>query len=186
MDALKYHITDEWNEARWTAVERIYEQAFPLDGKKSRDIVRRMFEKRMCQLHTIALGSEIIGMALTGIDQQAGALLIDYIAVRKDARGSGYGRLLLDRIKQWAHTVAGCKGIIVEVESDPTEENSKRIRFWETNGFHLTAYVHQYIWVPEPYRAMYLNFEEANRLPEDGKMLFRSITRFHEKAYRGS
>jgi GNAT superfamily N-acetyltransferase len=93
LKALEYHITDEWNEARWAAVEQIYEQAFPLDGKKSRDIVRRMFEKRMCQLHTIAQGSEIIGMALTGIDQQAGALLIDYIAVRKDVRGSGYGRL---------------------------------------------------------------------------------------------
>ncbi|WP_053373967.1 MULTISPECIES: N-acetyltransferase [Bacillales] len=186
MEALEYSITDEWNEARWIAAERIYEQAFPLDGKKSRDIVRRMFEKRMCQLHTMAQDSEMVGMALTGIDQHAGALLIDYIAVRKDFRGSGYGRLFLDRIKEWARTAANCKGIIVEVESEPTEENSRRIHFWESNGFHLTAYIHQYIWVPEPYQAMYLNFEEDIRLPDDGKLLFRSITRFHEKAYRRS
>ncbi|UVI29278.1 GNAT family N-acetyltransferase [Paenibacillus spongiae] len=184
MDALEYRITDEWDQARWNGAERIYEQAFPLDGKKSRDIIRRMFEKGMCQLHTIVQGSETIGMALTGVDHQASALLIDYLAVRQDVRGSGYGRLLLDRIKQWARTIAGCKGIIVEVESEPTEENSRRIHFWETNGFQLTAYVHQYIWVPEPYQAMYVNFDETNRLPEDGKILFRSITRFHEKAYR--
>lgn len=184
MDALKYRITDEWDEARWTAAERIYEQAFPLDGKKSRAIICRMFEKGMCQLHTIAQGSEIVGMALTGIDHQAGALLIDYLAIRKDIRGRGHGRLFLDRIKQWSRTVAGCKGIIIEVESERTEENSRRIHFWESNGFHLTAYVHQYIWVPEPYQAMFLNFDENNRLPEDGKILFRSITRFHEKAYR--
>lgn len=186
MEALEYRITDEWNEAQWSAAEQIYEQAFPLEGKKSRDIVHRMFEKRMCQLHTIAQGSEIFGMALTGIDQKAGALLIDYIAVRKELRGKGYGRLLLDRIKNWARTVANCKGIIVEVESDPTEENSRRIHFWETNGFHLTAYVHQYIWVTEPYQAMYFNLEESNRLPDDGKLLFRSIIQFHEKAYRRS
>ncbi len=181
---MEYQITDEWDETRWITVEQIYEQAFPLDGKKSRDIIRRMFEKRMCQLHTIAQGSEIVGMALTGIDKQADALLIDYLAVRTDVRGRGYGRLLLDRIKQWTRTAAGCKGIIVEVESEPTEENSRRVHFWEMNGFHLTAYVHQYIWVPEPYQAMYLNFDEMDRLPEDGIMLFRSITRFHEKAYR--
>ncbi|MDQ6422703.1 GNAT family N-acetyltransferase [Paenibacillus sp. LHD-117] len=186
MTDLEYRIIDDWNEARWSAVERIYEQSFPLDGKKSRDIIRRMFEKRMCQLHTIAQGSDIVGMALTGIDQQAGALLIDYIAIHKDLRGSGYGRQLLDRIKEWTRTVANCKGIIVEVESEPTEENCRRIHFWQRNGFHLAAYVHQYIWVPEPYQAMYLNFEESNRLPDDGKLLFRSITKFHEKAYRRS
>lgn len=186
MDAIEYRITDEWEEARWAAVESIYEQAFPLDGKKSRDIIRRMFEKRMCQLHTISQGSEFVGMALTGIDLQAEALIIDYIAIRKDVRGIGHGRHLLNLIKQWTQTVAGCKGIIVEVESEPTEENRQRIHFWETNGFHLTPYVHQYIWVPEPYQAMYLNFDENNRLPEDGKLLFRSITRFHEKAYRRS
>jgi GNAT superfamily N-acetyltransferase len=185
LDALEYRNTEEWDEARWNAVEPIYEQAFP-SGRKSRDIIRRMFQKRMCRLHTIAQGSEIVGMALTGTDHQAGALIIDYIAVRKDARGSGYGSLLLGFIKQWAQTIEGCKGIIVEVEAQPTEANRQRIRFWETNGFHLTAYVHQYIWVPEPYRAMYLNFDEHNVLPEDGEVLFRSITRFHQEAYRRS
>ncbi|WP_282942609.1 GNAT family N-acetyltransferase [Paenibacillus sp. RC67] len=184
MDALEYSITDEWDDVSWTEAERIYEQAFPLEGKKSRDIIRRMFEKGMCQLHTLSQKSGMVGMALTGIDQQAGALLIDYLAVSEDFRGRGYGRMLLDHIKQWTQTNTGCKGILVEVESEPTEENKQRIHFWETNGFHLTVYVHHYIWVPEPYQAMYLNFEEANRLPEDGKMLFRSITRFHEKAYR--
>ncbi|QYR20242.1 GNAT family N-acetyltransferase [Paenibacillus sp. sptzw28] len=186
MDAFEYRVTDEWDEARWTAAECIYEQAFPLHGRKSGDIIRGMFEKRMCQLHTISQGSEIVGMALTGIDHRAEALIIDYIAVRKDVRGTGHGRHLLDLIKQWAQTVAECKGIIVEVESEPTVENRQRIHFWETNGFHLTAYVHQYIWVPEPYQAMYLNFDERNRLPEDGKILFRSITRFHQKAYHRS
>ncbi|MBE1442118.1 GNAT family N-acetyltransferase [Paenibacillus sp. OAS669] len=181
---LDYQITDEWDEVLWSSVEPIYEQAFPIGGRKSRDIVRRMFSRKMCQLHTISRGSEFIGMALSGIDKQAGALLIDYLAIRSEVRGEGNGRCFLDRIKEWARTHAECKGIIVEVEAEPTEENQRRVQFWEANGFHLTDYVHQYIWVPEPYRAMYLNFNERDRLPEDGEQLFRSITRFHEKAYR--
>ncbi|UJF36213.1 GNAT family N-acetyltransferase [Paenibacillus hexagrammi] len=123
-------------------------------------------------------------MALTGVDQEAKALLIDYIAIRQDARGKGCGRLMLDHIKQWARAAAGCKGMIVEVESEPTDENTRRIHFWESVGFHLTPYVHQYIWVPEPYQAMYVNFNQEDPLPEDGKALFKSITGFHEKAYR--
>ncbi|RIX50256.1 GNAT family N-acetyltransferase [Paenibacillus nanensis] len=186
MLALDYWITEEWNESQWLAAERIYEQAFPHGGRKNRDIIRRMFEKRMCQLHTIAHESEIVGMALTGIDKQVGALLIDYIAIREDVRGSGYGRLLLNRIKEWAQSAASCRGIIVEVEAERTEENSRRIHFWESCGFHLTDYLHHYIWVPEPYRAMVMSFEESNRLPHDGKLLFRSITKFHERAYRRS
>ncbi|MCR2807826.1 GNAT family N-acetyltransferase [Paenibacillus soyae] len=186
MEDLEYRVTGEWDDVLWGKVEPIYEQAFPLDGKKSRDIIRRMFGKRMCELHTIGHGPEIVGMALTGIDKQAGALIIDYIAIRQDVRGSRHGRILLDYIKEWARAVAECKGIIVEVESDPTDENVRRIHFWQRNGFQLTSYVHQYIWVPEPYRAMYLNFDESDPLPDDGKLLFRSITKFHEKAYRRS
>ncbi|EFM10221.1 GCN5-related N-acetyltransferase [Paenibacillus curdlanolyticus YK9] len=186
LEAMDYQITDDWDEERWQAAERIYEQAFPLDGKKSRDIIRGMFAKRMCQLHTIAYGTEIVGMALTGIDQRVGAVIIDYIAVRADYRGTGVGRSLLDRIKQWGHETAGCKGIIVEVESEATAENWQRKHFWQSNGFQLTDYVHRYIWVPETYQAMVMSFDEREPLPEDGKLLFRSITRFHEKAYRGS
>lgn len=183
MEALEYRITDEWDEELWDEAEPIYEQAFP-SGRKSRGIIRHMFEIKMCQLHTISQDSETVGMALTGIDEQAGAVLIDYVAVSAEARGSGLGGLLLDRIKEWSRTVQGCKGIIVEVESEPTEENRVRKHFWEKNGFVLTDYVHQYIWVPEPYQAMYYNFNESHPLPVDGRALFRSITRFHENAYR--
>lgn len=184
MDVVEYRITEKWDEALWNEVEPIYEQAFPLDGKKSREIIKRMFDKKMCQLHTIAQGSNPIGMALTGIDKQAGALIIDYLAIREEARGQGHGRYLLDCMKRWTQSVTDCRGIIVEVEAELTEENHQRIEFWKSNGFHLTSYVHQYIWVPEPYQAMYLNFNETDKLSEDGKILFRSITRFHEKAYR--
>ncbi|TMV47598.1 GNAT family N-acetyltransferase [Paenibacillus mesophilus] len=181
---MEYIATDEWDETLWREAERIYNKAFPEHGRKSAEIIRRMFDKGMCTLHTAADRREMVAMALTGIDKQAEALLIDYIAVKEEARGKGYGRTFLSHIRDWAETEAHCRGIIVEVEAEPSEANRRRIRFWERCGFRLTDYVHHYIWVPEPYRAMYLNFHADNPLPGDGEALFRSITRFHRKAYR--
>jgi GNAT superfamily N-acetyltransferase len=180
---LDYDITDEWNEQVWFKAEYIYHQAFPAEGRKSRAIIRRMFGKRMCQLHLATLGSETVAMALTGINKEARVLILDYIAIKEDLRGNGYGRLFINHIKQWAETTAACLGIVVEVESEASPDNSRRIHFWEKCGFHLTEYVHHYIWVPEPYRAMYLNFNPESRLTENGEKLFRYITQFHKKAY---
>lgn len=183
MKPLDYHVSYDWNEARWTMVENIYEQAFP-HGRKSRAIIQRMFERSMCQIHTLSAGRDIVGMALTGHVQQYKALIIDYIAISMHSRGKGYGHLLLERIKQWAQSLEHCLGIVVEVESGTTDEIKRRIRFWNTNGFHLTHYVHQYIWVPEPYQAMVYHFDQKQPLPNDGESLFRIITHFHRRAFR--
>jgi GNAT superfamily N-acetyltransferase len=182
---MEHHITDEWNDQLWSKVEPIYQQAFPKEGKKTRAVIRGMFDKEMSQLHTVTDGTEVIAMALTGIITKADVLIIDYIAISEDQRSKGYGRLFMDQIKKWAQK-EGCKGIVVEVESEPTEENIRRIRFWEQCGFHLTEYEHHYIWVPEPYRAMYFNFFPEDPLPDEGEALFRYITKFHKQAYSRS
>jgi GNAT superfamily N-acetyltransferase len=181
---MEYQTIAEWNEEIWTKAERIYQQAFPKEGRKSRAIIRQMFEKQMCQLHFASENSELIAMALTGVTKKV--LIIDYIAIKEDLRGKGYGRLFMDYIINWAEIIACCTGVVVEVEAEAALENSRRIRFWEACGFHFTEYVHHYIWVPEPYHAMYLNFNPKIPLSEDGKELFRYITQFHEKAYRKS
>jgi GNAT superfamily N-acetyltransferase len=179
---LEYKTTAEWDAAVWTKAESIYQMAFPKEGRKSRAQIRRMFERKMCHLHITTDNNEVIAMALTAMDEQASILIIDYIAIRQDLRSKGYGKLLINYIKNWAETKK-CRGIIVEVEAESTLENSSRVRFWEACGFRLTDYVHQYIWVPEPYQAMYLSMDKANRLPDDGEKLFHYINQFHKKAY---
>jgi GNAT superfamily N-acetyltransferase len=180
---LNFTTTTEWDEALWERVEPVYDQAFPQEGRKSDAIIRRMFQRGIAQLHTASSGEAMIGMAITGIDRDIEALLIDYLAVRTDYRSKGLGGLFLNYIRNWAQTDAGCRGIFIEVEAEPGEANLRRIGFWERYGFHLTDYVHQYVWVPEPYRAMYCNFDPARPLPDDGRTLFRSITNFHQRAY---
>ncbi|UUZ95010.1 GNAT family N-acetyltransferase [Paenibacillus sp. P25] len=179
---MNFHTTNEWNEALWLQAEPIYHQAFPEHGRKKREIIRRMFERRLSLLHTATDKEEVAAMAISGIDPATHVMVVDYLAVRNDYRGQGWGRRFMDYIKEWAESEGGCRGIVIEVEAEPTPENHARIRFWERCGFTLTDYVHEYIWVPEPYRAMVLNLHTDNPLPADGKTLFRYITDFHKKS----
>lgn len=181
---MEFNTTTEWNERHWKEAEPVYEQAFPAAGRKNPAIIRRMLERGIGQLHTAVLHKETIAMALTGHSAKGEVTIIDYLAVDEAYRNQGVGRRLIDYIRAWSGQQSVCRGIVIEVEAEPTEANLGRIRFWERNGFRLTDDVHQYIWVPEPYRAMILHLTEANRLPEDGKTLFRYITSFHERAYR--
>lgn len=183
MRTLEYLTTDIWQEELWREAEPIYHQAFPEKGRKSFAIIRSMFERGLCQLHLAREGDVTVAMAITGIDSHASALILDYIAVSKHERGRGLGKLFIDYIRSWAES-AGCRGIVIEVEAEATEENLRRIRFWEGCGFVLTEGIHQYIWVPEPYRAMVLHLTRKNRLSEDGETLFSYITNFHKRAYR--
>ncbi|QGQ96484.1 GNAT family N-acetyltransferase [Paenibacillus psychroresistens] len=179
---MEYKTITEWDELIWKKTEGIYQQAFPKEGRKSRTNIRRMFERKMCHLHLAIDNNEVIAMALTAMDEQALVLIIDYIAIREDLRSKGHGKLLINYIKEWAETTKS-RGIIVEVEAESNPENTNRIRFWQAYGFRLTEYVHQYIWVPEPYQAMYLNMDKANGLPEGGEKLFQYINQYHKKAY---
>jgi GNAT superfamily N-acetyltransferase len=182
---LDYRTFVAWDEEAWGQIEPIYYQAFKEKGRKTKANFKQTLENRIGQLHIAKLDSEAVAMALTGMFEEDKILLIDYLAVRADLRDRGVGRGLLNYLVTWARENHQAVGAIVEIEADPTEENERRKRFWSSCGFIPTDYVHKYIWVPEPYRAMYLNLSPDARLPEDGETLFQYITEFHRKAYRG-
>ncbi|MFD1956319.1 GNAT family N-acetyltransferase [Paenibacillus thailandensis] len=182
---MEHLVSDQWDEQLWLRAEPIYEEAFPEHGRKSRSIVRRMLDRGLAELHVWQDRGAAVAMAITAIDRSRNLLIIDYIAVSFERRGQGLGLACLNDIRAWARNSRGCKGIVIEVEAERTEENEKRIRFWQKAGFVLTDYVRSYIWVPETYKAMYLKLDESRPVPPpDGKTLFKSIINYHEKAYR--
>ncbi|QHT61453.1 GNAT family N-acetyltransferase [Paenibacillus lycopersici] len=183
---MEYRAYGQWDEEAWSAAEPIYKEAFPEHGRKNKAIVRRMLDRGISNLHVWRSGREPAAMALTAYDARTRLLVIDYIAVRRSMRRSGVGRRCIDDIRGWAiRTMPDCRGLVIEVEAEENETNAERIRFWQRIGFRLTGYVHAYIWVPETYRAMYWPFEEVEPvLKDDGKSLFKAITRYHERAYR--
>ncbi len=180
---MRHIIWNRWDETQWQQIAPLYRQAFP-NGAKTKEIIKIMFDKRMCELHAgIMDNEEPAAMALTGRADNIHALIIDYFAVRRDLRNQGIGSEFLRLIQAWAKERQRLEGIIIEAEAAPTEENDRRRQFWMRNGFRQTEYVHRYIWVPETYQALYLPFGEGARLPEDGESLFRHITAFHRRAY---
>lgn len=176
----------QWDEKLWTEVGPIYLQAFAEKGAKPEKIIRNMFRKQICFLHFGIAEDEIVSMALTGKMEGTSCLLIDYLAVHEKWQKLGLGMKLLEYIQEWSLYEGGCDSLIIEVESDETRENLARINFWKKCGFKLTDYIHHYIWVPEPYQAMYLKLQTDAILPEDGKDLFKNIGQFHKESYQGS
>jgi GNAT superfamily N-acetyltransferase len=182
---MEFMITEQWDDSLWLLIGPVYREAFPR-GAKTESILRSMLDRRIAWLHTGLEDGRASAMAVTGIVVEGtnNVLIIDYMAVRRDKRGLGVGRKFMNMIREWAQREHGVHAIVIEVEAEDKEENAYRMSFWEKCGFRPTTYVHKYIWVPEPYLAMLLPLDDANIIPEDGKILFRYITKFHEKAYR--
>lgn len=179
---MEFRTVDYWDEELWKKGSMIYYQAFGEHGK-SEKIIRNMFQKQICYLHVIEQDSTVIAIAITGKLKEVRALLIDYLAVKQDVRNQGIGLQFMDFLKIWCLTEGRFDSMIIEVEAERTSENLARIRFWEKCGFTLTDYIKKYIWVPEPYQAMYHNLHHNAKLPSDGETLFQYIAQFHKQSF---
>jgi GNAT superfamily N-acetyltransferase len=181
---VKFITVDHWDDELWEKAKIIYEEAFGKSGAKSEKIIRNMFAKGICFLHVLFADNDAVGMAITGKLKNTNALLIDYLAVRIDNRKQGIGQRLLDYIKEWSRSQHQLEAVIIEVESEPTPENLARINFWQKNEFQLTDYIHHYIWVPEPYKAMYCKLTSNAKTPQNGEELFQLIVQFHKESFK--
>ncbi|MCZ8519927.1 MULTISPECIES: GNAT family N-acetyltransferase [Paenibacillus] len=176
----------QWDQKLWDQMEPVYHEGFPPHGRKPVRVIRSAVEKGGGFLHAGREREAVAAMALTGKLAEIRALLIDYIAVGEAVRSGGMGHRFLNEIKAWAQD-QGLEGIVIEIECEETPVNRRRSSFWEKNGFQRVGdYVHQYIWVPEPYQAMVYAFDSsAELLRRDGETLFRLMGGFHAKAYSG-
>jgi len=180
---MKIKTVATWDDDLWQDVYSLYSEAFGDKGAKPVRIIKNMFAKGNAELHVGYRESEAVVMAITGKLATDRIMIIDYLAVTEKERGSGLGKQLVDYLRRKA-VAEGYQKIIIEAESEETPDNRRRIRFWQSCGFLLTEYVHHYIWVPEPYRAMYLPLVSDTR-KVTGEELFVSINTFHRVSFRG-
>ncbi|MEH7120946.1 GNAT family N-acetyltransferase [Neobacillus vireti] len=181
---MEFKTFEQWDDHIWEKIRPIYDQAFADKGAKPEKIIRNMFEKQICFLHIGFIDGQAAAFALTGNLFKIKSVLIDYLAVKEELRGQGIGIHMVEYIMDWAVSCENFTSLLIEVEAEDTVENQKRVKFWERCGFVLTSYIHQYIWVPEPYQAMYKKLKPETAFLTNGEHLFTYIGQFHKTSFQ--
>jgi GNAT superfamily N-acetyltransferase len=177
----------EWDEGLWRKVRTMYHEAFANHGGKPEKVLRNMFIRCNCHLHVVLDRDLPVGMAITGEINASKVLIIDYFVIEQNYRGQGVGKEFFQYIKTWANQQEYYNCLLLEVEIDQTKVSSNRITFWERCGFTmLRDYIHQYIWVPEPYQAMALILHGRAPPPFRGEEAFKYISVFHRNSFQGT
>jgi GNAT superfamily N-acetyltransferase len=182
---MEFITTQQWNEDLWQKSRDIYTVAFGEHATKPEKIIRNMFSRNLSALHALLENDEVLAMALTGSMPNSSVLLLDYLAVRRNMRGHGIGKVFLNYIKEWTKSQPQYKRILVEVECDDIPENHARIHFWEKCGFHLLDdYQHCYKWGPQRYMAMVLYLKSKPATPLKGEDCLKYMASFHKESYK--
>ncbi len=173
-----------WDDELWHDASPLYSEAFGDKNPKPVKIIKNMFAKGICELHVGYNKAGAVAMALTGKLTLHRVMIVDYLAVSEKDRGHGLGRHFVAYLHKRAME-KGYQKIIIETEAEETPDNRRRIHFWESCGFILTEYIHQYIWVPETYQAMYLPLV-CDSKKVTGEELFKFFKTFHRLSFRGA
>ena len=119
-------------------VWEIYEEAFPADERRSLEAQKALFEKWRYRFQAINLEGQVIGLiadwTLEG-GRERGYHFIEHYAIRKDLRGKGHGSRVL---REYIHE--SNRRIILETERPTTNDQKRRIKFWENGGLNLNEY----------------------------------------------
>lgn len=175
---------NRFDEEIWNDAGPLYFQAFGDKGAKPVKVIKHMLDQGIADLHVCYQGTAVVAMALTGKLPANRVMMIDYLAVSEVERGQGLGRELVKVIQEKA-LADGYRNLLIEIEAEDTPDNKRRVQFWQSCGFLLTDYVHQYIWVPEAYQAMYFPLTSQLR-KTTGEELFRYLNTFHRLSFKGS
>lgn len=110
----------------------LYHQAFPPDERRHREATAALLANQAFSFYTISLNKTLAGFITWWKFSQF--TFIEHFAIFPDQRSAGTGSLALQKWLQ-EQTLP----VILEVELPETEEASKRIRFYEKNGFLILS-----------------------------------------------
>lgn len=115
----------------------MYEEAFPAAERKPTAVLRRMLTDPQFWFLLATADGQPVGFAIVCRFRRSEAAMLEYMAVRPEMRGHGYGRALFAEI---AGPVAGPpRVLLMEVESDRVDSpersaRSRRKQFYRSLG----------------------------------------------------
>lgn len=118
---------------QWAKLYGLYRKAFPRSERKPFALIRQMHRKGKSDIWYFQRGGKFAGLIIT-INGDA-HILLDYLAVAENRRGTGIGSEILQTMRKH---YAG-KGVFLEIESvyedsSNLEERLRRKHFYEKCG----------------------------------------------------
>lgn len=121
----------------------IMKEDFPPEERKPLEWIIKLINQGLYQCNGLYFKGELVAYAFVVFNDTKDNILVDYLAVRKDTRGKGYGSIMLTKLKE---KYDYCKGIFIESERidksiDEKQCNirTKRIDFYKHNDFVVTG-----------------------------------------------
>ncbi len=115
---------------------------FPESERKPWAMIDRMMEEGVYECLGFYEEGQMAAYAFSVVDRERGYVLLDYLAVREDCRGKGYGSRCLEAMKEF---YGNQKGLFLECEDPGSAEDEaelktrrRRIRFYENAGCRRT------------------------------------------------
>ena len=118
---------------QWADIYRLYQKAFPASEKKPFSMILKMHRKGASDVWRFTRDGKFAGLIITiNADNH---ILLDYLAVDEEQRGTGIGTEILGLMR---HQYSG-KGVFLEIESvyeecDNLSERLRRKHFYEKCG----------------------------------------------------
>lgn len=122
------------NSKRFSQAWRLYTSVFPSNERRPRHQLVGLLKNPQYYFAQVTEGNRLVG--LLGLWKLPGFVFIEHMAIQKSRRDRGIGSSLLQKILQENPRV------VLEVEPPQTEEQKRRIRFYERLGFQLNSYAY--------------------------------------------
>lgn len=118
---------------QWAEIYCLYQKAFPKSEKKPFAMIRKMYRLGRSDVWRFERKGKFAGLIITINGENT--ILLDYLAVEENQRGTGIGSEILQLMKEHY----GDKGVFLEIESvyEECENKAERIRrkhFYEKCG----------------------------------------------------
>ncbi|MGL4520612.1 MAG: GNAT family N-acetyltransferase [Phocaeicola sp.] len=131
------------DEKEYTFVENLLVTAFPEVERREND-AQRFYTDNNSHFHCYIIEEEEQLIGFVNLWKFDIFCYVEHIAIDPNLRNGGYGKQLLDKIKE----IAGNLPIILEVEHPNDEMSSRRINFYKRADFTL----HELPYIQPPYR----------------------------------
>ena len=99
------------NWGHWRQLYKLYLQAFPRSERKPFWMIRKMYRRGVTDIWCVERGGSFAGLAIT--INSPSLILLDYLAVCPECRGSGVGTATLTALQR----IYSGKGLFLEIES---------------------------------------------------------------------